>query len=392
MLAAMLYCQQCGAGNAKDARFCNQCGGKIASAGEPGGPIATDATRPDTLAGFDDAKVPRETRSAPAVGEPHAEGELEDAPVPRASRPSRASTPSTSGASSFDVSQVSLSTIGVRSRGKAWGVILLVVLALVGVGAGGTWLAMQQSGSEPVASAEELEQPGGTEDIEIGDLLPEGEEPPDVVTGTPRPAEGGTRPATGGSRPTKNTGGSRGSSSGGSSTGGSSTGGSSTGGSSTGGSSAGGSSSGGSSSGGSSTGGSSTGGSSTGGSSTGGSTSGGTRADPDWESMEEEMGEEPDYEMEEYSTRVRNVVRTYYARRAQNCFELATRNHESVRGTVLIGFRIGADGEISRVEVVRNTTNIETLGACLRAQVDSWQLPPPPEGRAPLPMQMPFSR
>ena len=377
MLAAMLYCQQCGAGNAKDARFCNQCGGKIASAGEPGGPIATDATRPDTLAGFDDAKVPRETRSAPAVGEPHAEGELEDAPVPRASRPSRASTPSTSGASSFDVSQVSLSTIGVRSRGKAWGVILLVVLALVGVGAGGTWLAMQQSGSEPVASAEELEQPGGTEDIEIGDLLPEGEEPPDVVTGTPRPAEGGTRPATGGSRPTKNTGGSRGSSSGGSSTGGSSTGGSSAGGSS---------------SGGSSSGGSSTGGSSTGGSSTGGSTSGGTRADPDWESMEEEMGEEPDYEMEEYSTRVRNVVRTYYARRAQNCFELATRNHESVRGTVLIGFRIGADGEISRVEVVRNTTNIETLGACLRAQVDSWQLPPPPEGRAPLPMQMPFSR
>ena len=400
MLAAMLYCQQCGAGNAKDARFCNQCGGKIASAGEPGGPIATDATRPDTLAGFDDAKVPRETRSAPAVEEPHAEGELEDAPVPRASRPSRASTSSTSGASSFDVSQVSLSTIGVRSRGKAWGVILLVVLALVGVGAGGTWLAMQQSGSEPVASAEELEGAGGTEDIEIGDLLPEGEEPPDVVTGTPRPAEGGgtTRPATGGARPTKNTGGSGGSSTGGSSTGGSSTGGSSTGGASTGGSSTGGSSTGGSSTGGSSTGGSSTGGSSTGGSSTGGSSTGGSstggssRPEPDWDSLEEEVGEEPDYEMDDYSTRVRNVVRTYYARRAQNCFELATRNHESVRGTVVIGFRIGADGAISRAEVVRNTTKIETLGACLRAQVDSWQLPPPPEGRAPLPMQMPFSR
>lgn len=108
--------------------------------------------------------------------------------------------------------------------------------------------------------------------------------------------------------------------------------------------------------------------------------------------MEEETAEEPDYEMDDYSTRVRNVVRTYYARRAQNCFELATRNHESVRGTVVIGFSIGANGDISRVEVVRNTTGIDTLGACLRGQVDSWELPPPPEGRAPLPMQMPFSR
>lgn len=360
----MLYCQQCGASNSGDARFCNQCGAKIADLGEPGG--ALDRTRPDTLPGTEGS-------------EPH--------------RTSVPSAPPAHGG--FDVSTVSLSSIGVRSRGKAWGFIVLVALLLMGIGAGATWLGMQGAEAAPVATAEETEPlPEVPTEVEIGDLLPQGAEPPDVVTGTPRPAKangGSTRPST-----ATKTGGSRGTeerASGGSSSGGSSSSGSSSG-SSTGGSSSGGSSSGGSSSGGSSSGGASSGSSSSGGSSSGGSSSGGgsTRPEPDWDAMEDEVAEEIDYEMESYTTQVRSVVRNYYARRAQNCFDLATRNHDSVRGTVVIGFDIQADGEIVRPSVVRNTTGIESLGACLRGQVDTWRLPPPPEGRAPLPMQMPFSR
>ncbi len=84
------------------------------------------------------------------------------------------------------------------------------------------------------------------------------------------------------------------------------------------------------------------------------------------------------------------MIRTYYAPRAQTCFERETRNRESVRGTVVIGFQVQADGQIDNVRVIRNTTDIDTLGACLVRQVDSWRLPPPPE--SPLAMQMPFSR
>lgn len=100
--------------------------------------------------------------------------------------------------------------------------------------------------------------------------------------------------------------------------------------------------------------------------------------------------EEEDDEMEEYAARVRSVVRQYYATRAQACFERETRNHQSVRGTVVIGFDILGDGNIRNAQVVRNTTGIDTLGRCLATQVGSWRLPPPPE--SPLPMQMPFSR
>ena len=63
-----------------------------------------------------------------------------------------------------------------------------------------------------------------------------------------------------------------------------------------------------------------------------------------------------------------------------------------VRGTVVIGFSIAANGDVGSTEVVRNSTGDDTIGACLARQVDAWRLPAPPEGRAPLAMQMPFSQ
>ena len=93
-----------------------------------------------------------------------------------------------------------------------------------------------------------------------------------------------------------------------------------------------------------------------------------------------------------YSTRVRSVIRQYYIRRASSCFEHASRNNQSVRGTVVVGFEIQADGTVRGASVDRNSTGIDSLGGCLARQVGSWRLPPPPEGRAPLDMAMPFSR
>ena len=54
----MLFCQQCGAENTANARFCNMCGAQIASAGEPGGPLPakpskTKSATDETLPGHD---------------------------------------------------------------------------------------------------------------------------------------------------------------------------------------------------------------------------------------------------------------------------------------------------------------------------------------------------
>jgi len=100
--------------------------------------------------------------------------------------------------------------------------------------------------------------------------------------------------------------------------------------------------------------------------------------------------EERDLELELYGSRVRYVVRRYYASRARSCFDRATRNDPSVSGTVLVGMTIGSDGGVTRARVQRNTTGNEELGACLSNQVGTWRLPPPPGGS--LDMTMPFSR
>ena len=94
--------------------------------------------------------------------------------------------------------------------------------------------------------------------------------------------------------------------------------------------------------------------------------------------------------MELYGSRVRYLIRRYYAARAQTCFDRATRNQPTLSGTVVIAMTIAADGSVSRSSVARNTTGNEVLGTCLSAQVGSWRLSAPPGGE--VQMQIPFSR
>lgn len=94
--------------------------------------------------------------------------------------------------------------------------------------------------------------------------------------------------------------------------------------------------------------------------------------------------------MELYSSRVRFLIQRYYGARAQTCFDRATRNNPNVSGTVVIAMTIGADGQVSRARVARNSTGNDVLGTCLASQVGSWRLSAPPNG--PVDMQIPFSR
>ena len=103
--------------------------------------------------------------------------------------------------------------------------------------------------------------------------------------------------------------------------------------------------------------------------------------------------EEPDYQVQLYATRVRRFIRTNLLPQATSCFEHASAtSRDPISGSVVIGFDIDARGHAQGATIDRNTTHLETLGRCLQANVNSWQLPPPPAGTAPLQMQMPFTR
>jgi TonB family protein len=91
-----------------------------------------------------------------------------------------------------------------------------------------------------------------------------------------------------------------------------------------------------------------------------------------------------------YGMQVARHIRNYYAPRANVCFDHETRNRREVRGTVVIGFDIQADGRVTNARPVRNTTGIERLGQCLARTVGNWELPRPPT--PPLSMELPFSR
>lgn len=119
----MLFCQQCGAPNSPDARFCNQCGAKIANLGEPGGQLEPTV------------------RERPLGAK-------------RGREPERF----------VDISSIRLSSIGVRSKGQAWGVLVAVALFLVGLGAIGAKLAMH--GSEESASS--VPDPAGDPKPRVG--------------------------------------------------------------------------------------------------------------------------------------------------------------------------------------------------------------------------------
>jgi hypothetical protein len=100
--------------------------------------------------------------------------------------------------------------------------------------------------------------------------------------------------------------------------------------------------------------------------------------------------EERDLMLDLYATRVRRYIRTYYAGRAQSCFDRAARVNDGLRGTVLVTFTIKEAGGTEGVHVTRNTTGDDVLGTCLVNQVREWDLPGPPGGA--LELAMPFSR
>ena len=428
-----MYCQSCGAQNPADARFCNMCGARIAPPGAPGGmipdgtvqgvgsesaPAAVPAAAPMGAfapAAAPDVRVPTEPmRQASAPGPSGSEnvwaqhegagsasrsyGAASASYGPGAASSSYGPTGYAPDAGGPSMSSVSLQAIGVKSSGKTWAVITLVAVLLVALGAIGAWLSMGgESPSEPVAGAEP-EHP-----MEIGTPLPEGMDVPEVdfVSGGVRVTDqSATKRAGSGGSGSGGSGGS-GSGSGGTTTiGGTSTGGAGgAGGTATGagggaGSGGSGGASGGAGSGGSASGsgtGSGSGAGGSGGSAGAGSSggSGGASGGGGGTVPEGELPEERDIALEMYASRVRFVIRRYYATRAQSCFDRATRNDPSLRGTVVVRFTIAADGSVSESSATRNTTGNSELGGCLAAQVRSWRLPAPPGGE--LTLEMPFS-
>lgn len=372
-----MYCQSCGAENTEGARFCNMCGTSLAKAGEAGGLL----THPDMDAQMAEPTVP-DSPPKVVVGGPRNEPGRTMVGGAGASGASQTgyNADLSGGASMMGVS---LAGIGVKSSKKTWSMILLIALILLGAGALASWLAM--GGSNVADGHAEPDDP-----FVIGSPLP-GDGDVDSITGmagvatsangtgsdmrTASMGSGSTTSpsmsdsmATQTNRPV-----------------------------------------------------SMTTSMTTSTTSTSTMTTAMTTAmtptmtatmtpsmtttsemsDPPTmtstmtSTMSTSMGEievpeERDIEMELYSARVRFLIQRYYASRAQSCFDRATRNNPSVSGTVVISMTIGAEGNVSRTRVARNTTGNEPLGNCLSAQVSSWRLSAPPGGS--LQMQIPFSR
>ncbi|HJL18621.1 MAG TPA: zinc ribbon domain-containing protein, partial [Sandaracinaceae bacterium LLY-WYZ-13_1] len=245
----MLYCQKCGAGNVEDARFCNMCGTKIATEGEPGGPIgeAGEEGPASTLHGHVEPSASEPPPAARDASDDAAEADTEPArmttPEPAASKkaskkasrskaeasnaeaskekpPPFESEPvnvweesekakDTESSEDLNVSTMSLSAMGVRSRGGAWATLLGVAALFVGLGALGAWFFLRSdAASDPVAQAgggEDAQGPGEggadpDDEVVIGDPVPPGETIPEVVSSTPTPRSRGRSRSGAGSR------------------------------------------------------------------------------------------------------------------------------------------------------------------------------------------------
>jgi hypothetical protein len=386
----MIFCQACGAQNTTDARFCNMCGGGIARLGEPAGPIA--------------------------------------APVDSGAASTRASTPASMNASRGNTlgaapnamhnqTSITLAGYGVQSAGKTYAILIGGALCFLALGAGGGYLAMHAGDAPPAAAPPEPEpeQVPDTAPVEIGDPLPVGEVTPEEgsviggprVTPRRRPSGGTTNPGGGGTTNpggggTTNPGGGGTTNPGGGGTTNPAGGGTTTpGGGGTTNPGGGGTTNPGGGGGTTDPAGGGTtdpGGGTTnpGGGTTnpgGGTTDPGTGPARDWAAMQEGVGgDEADLVMEHYSVTVRRYIRNYYALRAASCFDHESRaTGETVRGAVVVAFTIAGNGRVEGARVTRNTTNRDSLGACLQRNVASWQLPAPPNGE-PIDMEMPFSR
>jgi TonB family protein len=285
------------------------------------------------------------------------------------------------------MSGVSLAGIGVQPSARAYGLLAVIAMVLIGLGALATYFIMQTG--EPVEAAADASPPSDDPD-DVGDL----DNPDEVVVGMPipdgvaPPDDDGSSSGVGPDRPTMGSGGTSSPTTMGTTAGGTTTmsatmstattmGGTSSGsttmaatmntsGSTT----------------------MDTSGSTTmdTGTTGGGDTSGGSTSMSSGGDVEER-----DIAMELYASRVRFLISRYYAVQAQSCFEDATRNNPSVRGTVVVAFTIGADGQVTRSSVASNSTGISTLGSCIANRVRTWRLTATPDGTS-IDLTMPFSR
>ncbi len=408
-----MFCQSCGAENTAGAKFCNQCGSKIAQAGEPGGVV-------DTVRGGGAGRV-RE------VTQPTSQGEMQR---PAAGSESASSVGGYNPGALDDPNamSVSLAAIGVRSSKKTWGTIIVVAGLLVGLGAAAAMFLQEEPAEDAGhASAEDPMVIGTPLPVEEAALpeapLPEEVEPSGMASsmgrrtpmrstmrasmastmssamGAATMAGSGSNGSGSGSSQGSGSNGLEGSGSSGSE-GGSSSGSNGSGSGDSGesgssgseGSGSDGSGSSGAEGGGSDGSGSQGTGSEGSGSTMGSSMEGSSMAGSMLPSnVDEELPPERDLRTSFYTSNVRTVIRRYYVPRVRSCFDRATRNTPSLSGTVVVNMTVGGDGNVSRATVGRNTTGNELLGRCLAGQVSTWRLPPPPDGE-PIQMQMPFSR
>lgn len=390
------------------------CGAQIAQPGDPDGPRSANATqlgRPMVLPegmsppGSESTDASEGLQSASSSVQATRPAQVANAGAPSgqdvwamhtAGEDSGRSGQSWSGASmggsiqhrpamsSSSMSGVTLSGLGIQSAARTWGVLIGGALLLFSVGALSMWLLMGRSDTSDATETADGEATSADdvpedlrEDFEVGTPLPEGVEPPEVdfVSGdvrptrrseppprttvvrgnrrSKRPAAAGSvqsseRRAPDGSRESQTERTASAEVEGRGAAAATSAGESST----------------------------------ADGPSAGGS--GAANAVPT------EVPEDRDMAMELYTGRVRFVIRRYYASRAQSCFDRATRNEQELRGTVVVSFTIGADGQVGNTSVARNSTGNDTLGTCLAGQMRSWRLPPPPNGE--IELEMPFSR
>jgi hypothetical protein len=99
---------------------------------------------------------------------------------------------------------------------------------------------------------------------------------------------------------------------------------------------------------------------------------------------------EAETELELYAGRVRFAVSRYYAGATKSCFDSATQRDATLSGTVIIATKVAADGQVKSANPSRNSTGDQSLGECLASQVRSFRLPPPPNGE--IELKLPFSR
>lgn len=364
-----MECPGCSAVNPNDARFCNMCGRAFSSlgVGREGGGAANQSTQIGQIRGPEAPLGVADTARASSGAGLHAQ------------------PPSMSQSSM----SISLDGIGVRSAGRTWAIVFAFAIGMMAVGAGAMWFVSKQASDTPPEDPSDSVVAGeGAEGFDVGDPMPTGAATPEVdfISGAPRPRAGATeigtkaigssgttthlRPSSGGGTGRQSatgietaTGTPRPAPTGASTATGTAT---------------------------------PTGTATATGAATGTETATGTAMAPDTAAappstpIAETEEDERDIMGELYAAQVRNVVRQYYAPRTRQCFDRATRDNTGLRGTVVVGFTIRADGQVADTAASRNSTGDEALGRCLVNQVATWRLPAPPGGE--MQLEIPFSR